>query len=384
MKNISANPGLYLHIPFCDTKCGYCDFYSITNNTFRAEFLPALVKEISQYAKHPFQSSAYDTIYLGGGTPSLLATAELDQLFDTIYRHFSISENCEITIEVNPGTIDEEKLNYYKSIGINRLSIGIQSFSNDELKLLGRIHNSKQAIETYKKARRAGIDNISIDLIYALPDQSLSTWLSTLNKGLDLAPDHISAYNLTYEEGTPFYRQLTKGRLSKQTEEREEQFYNHTIERMQESGFFHYEISSYARSESRFSRHNYKYWTHTNYLSFGPSAHSYWNGQRWRNIRSISKYIHGINSGMDIIDFRESIEEDTMIFEKIMLGLRTADGIDLDKFSKSFTLSFMDLHKNLNTNLIENGFAVVENGYFKLTHKGMLVCDEILPRFVAN
>ena len=384
MKNITTNPGLYLHIPFCDTKCGYCDFYSITNNTLRSEFLKALLKEIKQYKKPPFTDKAFDTIYLGGGTPSLLTADELNEILTALYDSYPVAKDCEITIETNPGTVDLNKLNFYQSRRVNRLSIGIQSFNNNELKLLGRIHNANQAQKTFERARIAGINNISIDLIYALPDQSLESWEATLTKGLSLYPDHISAYNLTFEQGTPFYKQLMHGQLKKQSEYLEEKFYNKTLDIFQKAGFLHYEISSYAKSEKYISRHNYKYWNHTDYLSFGPSAHSYWNGQRWSNVRSISKYIQGLNNASGIIDFSEEINPETMIFEKIMLGLRTSDGINLTEFKKIFKQSFLERHKSINSNLIENGFAEINKDFFRLTRKGMMICDEILPRFISN
>jgi putative oxygen-independent coproporphyrinogen III oxidase len=384
MKNISANPGLYLHIPFCDTKCGYCDFYSITNNSLRNSFLQALLKEIKLYKKDPFLTVPFDTIYLGGGTPSLLTTTELNNIFTALYNYFPIAENCEITIETNPGTIDEEKLFFYKSIGVNRLSIGIQSFNDIELKLLGRIHSAEQAKKTYDRARNAGIENISIDLIYALPNQSLATWLATLETGLSLKPEHISAYNLTFEEGTPFYKQLMRGDLKRQSEGMEVKFFSKTMNLLESKGFEHYEISSYAESSEYISRHNYKYWNHTNYLSFGPSAHSYWNKKRWSNVRSISKYIQGINNSSEIIDFRENIDIDTMIFEKIMLGLRTSEGINLADFKKKFKQSFFEKYNVVNNSMLENGLAVIDNDIFKLTRKGMMICDEILPRFLPN
>lgn len=384
MKNISNIPGLYLHIPFCDTKCGYCDFYSITNNSLRTTFLPAILKEIDHYKTAPFTHVEYDTIYLGGGTPSLLTPGEMDQIFSALYKNYSIAKDCEITVEVNPGTIDQEKLAFYKSIGINRLSIGIQSFNNDELKVLGRIHDSNQAIKTYERARKAAIENISIDLIYALPNQKIETWLTTLETALLLRPDHVSAYNLIFEEGTPFYKKLLQGRLSKKNAEEETDFYLHTINILEESGYHPYEVSSYAKLEERYSRHNYKYWNHTNFLSFGPSAHSYWNKKRWSNVRSLSKYISNINQGISVVDFSEYLEEETLIFENIMLSLRTYAGIDLMNFEKTYNESFLKKHNGLNIDLIKNGFAYIEEGNFKLTRKGMLICDEILSSFAPN
>jgi oxygen-independent coproporphyrinogen-3 oxidase len=384
MKNISKNPGIYIHIPFCDTKCGYCDFYSVTGNSQRSKFLPSLIAEINHFKTEPFTSAVFDTIYLGGGTPSLLTESEMEKIFESIYNNFKISDGCEITVEVNPGTVDERKLTYYKSLGINRLSIGIQSFNDNELKMLGRIHDSDQAIKTFNRARNSGFDNISIDLIYALPDQTIATWQHTMNTGLSLQPDHISAYNLIYEKGTPFYNQLMHGRLSQKSEEEEIKFYKKTISTFEQKGYIHYEVSSYSQGEAKFSRHNYKYWNHTNYLSFGPSAHSYWNKKRWSNIRSLHKYITNISENQTVIDFSENLEMETLIFEKIMLSLRTNDGINLEDFETTFNSSFITMHNNLNSELIENGFAIMDKGSFKLTQKGMMICDEILSRFAPN
>jgi len=226
--NISKKPGMYIHIPFCDTKCGYCDFYSIINHSARGEFLEALLKEIRHYATTPFKDEPFDTIYFGVGTPSLLSEKEFEAIFAEIHKNFPIASNCETTIEANPGTMTEEKLRFYRSLGINRLSIGIQSFNDDELKVLGRIHDSKQAIKTVSDARKNGFDNISIDLIFATPNQSLDDWLYSLNTGLSLQTEHVSAYNLIYEEGTPFYKKLMSGKLVEKSEEEAETFYTKT------------------------------------------------------------------------------------------------------------------------------------------------------------
>lgn len=384
MKNISNNPGLYLHIPFCDTKCGYCDFYSITSNSLRNHFLKALLKEINHYKTEPFDNALFDTIYLGGGTPSLLTPLEMEAIFQKLRDTYTIHEDCEITIEVNPGTIDESKLSFYKSIGINRLSIGIQSFNDIELKMLGRIHDSKQAIKTYEMARKTGFENISIDLIYALHDQNINSWLKTLKKGLSLEPDHVSAYNLIYEEGTPFYKKLMRGQLIKKNEEEEIEFYNLTIDNFRELGYSQYEVSSYSKEEKYYSRHNYKYWDHTYYLSFGPSAHSFWNKRRWSNIRSVQKYITNMSDNKSIVDFSEDLKKADLIFENIMLSLRTNQGIDLNNFESIFNESFINKYYALNNDLLNNGYASIEMGNFKLTQKGMMVSDTILSRFASN
>ncbi len=389
MKNITNNPGIYIHIPFCDTKCGYCDFYSITNHSSRTEFLKALLKEIGSYktSQNKFYSSQndqFDTIYLGGGTPSLLTETELSTLFNELHKNYNFSDNCEITLEANPGTINMEKFNFYKSIGINRLSIGIQSFKDDELNFLGRIHDSSQAIKTVELAQNCGFDNLSIDLIFAIPNQTLDDWIFSLEKGISLKTGHISAYNLIFEKGAPFYRKLINGQTFDKTEDEQEKFYTETMNAFEQSGYKQYEISSYARSENYYSRHNYKYWNHTNYLGFGPSAHSYWDKKRWSNVRSVTKYIYNLTSGKNVVDFSEKLARDTIIFEKIMLGLRTQEGINLTEFETNFEESFIDKHSLINEKLIDNGFAEINDGFFKLTRKGTMICDEIIGEFAIR
>jgi len=389
MKNISKNPGIYIHIPFCDTKCGYCDFYSITDHSSRYKFLEALLKEIRFYKTNQekftnLNKAEFDTIYFGGGTPSLLTEAELAAIFEELYKHFTFSENCEITLEANPGTINKEKFQFYKKAGINRLSVGIQSFKDDELKFLGRIHDSAQAIKTVEFAQNEGFDNISIDLIFATPNQTLDDWLFSLDKGISLNTQHVSAYNLIFEEGTPFYKKLIRGQIFDKTETEQEKFYAETMNVFEKAGFKQYEISSYARSQKHFSRHNYKYWDHTNYLSFGPSAHSYWEKKRWSNARSLAKYIKNLNEGKSVLDLSEKLDRNTLIFEKIMLGLRTEEGINLTEFETNFEESFIYKHSSINEKLIDNGFAEIDNDFFKLTRKGIMICDEIIGEFVSN
>jgi putative oxygen-independent coproporphyrinogen III oxidase len=389
MKNISNNPGLYIHIPFCDTKCGYCDFYSITNHSSRSEFIESLLKEIRFYGYNPanlagLNKSVFDTIYLGGGTPSLFTEFELTLIFEELNKFFTFSADCEITLEANPGTVNKEKFQFYKSIGVNRLSIGIQSFKDDELKYLGRIHDSAQAVKTVEEAQNAGFDNLSIDLIFATPNQTLDDWLFSLNKGIALTTQHISAYNLIFEEGTPFYKKLIRGQIFDKSEQEQERFYAETMSVFAKNGFEQYEISSYARLEKYYSRHNYKYWDHTNYLSFGPSAHSYWDGTRWSNVRSLSVYIRNLKGAKSVVDFEETLDRDTRIFEKIMLGLRTKEGIDLKKFEKEFNISFLESYAANNKKLLDGALVEITDGYFHLTQKGIMICDEIIAGFVPN
>lgn len=383
MENISSKPGIYIHIPFCDTKCGYCDFYSITNHSNREKFVELLLSEMALYAKAPFITQPFDTIYFGGGTPSLLTPSELELIFNTLHTLFPIDPNCEITLEANPGTLDNEKLNFYSHAGINRLSMGVQSFDDDELKMLNRLHNSNEAIASVEKARKAGITNISIDLIFALPKQGMERWRKNLDQAFALQTEHISAYNLIFEEGTPFYKALLNGSIKKKSDEEELRFFSETMEQFTRQGYIQYEVSNYARSVEYFSRHNYKYWNHTPYLSFGPSAHSFWNNKRWSNVRALSKYLKMLEKGAIPSDFSEELKDETLIFETIMLGLRTEKGIALSAFKKRFNIDFMTRFSTLNKNLSAVGYAKKKGDYFKLTTKGLTICDEIIPQYAA-
>ncbi len=382
--NISNKPGIYIHIPYCDSKCGYCDFYSITNNIGRDKFIPALKNEISSYIKQIKFNSNFDTIYLGGGTPSLLSIKELDDLFSFIKYNCPIDDNCEVTLEANPGTLDREKLEFYKSIEVNRLSVGIQSFHNSELKRLDRMHSADQARQNVALAQQIGIDNISVDLIFALPGQTIKKWLLNLEQAVSLHPKHISAYNLIFEKGTQFYKRMLNGEITKKSDKEELIFFKATIDFLKQHGLEHYEVSNYATSSRYYSRHNCKYWDHTNYLGFGPSAHSYWNGKRWSNIRSVAKYIENVEFGKSAVDFSENIDQKTEKFETVMLGLRKTSGINLKKYETKYSSVFFNEYPQILDNLINEGLAEICDDHFRLTSKGLMICDEIITGFLPN
>ncbi|WP_456442845.1 radical SAM family heme chaperone HemW [Caldithrix abyssi] len=379
--NVSFNPGIYLHIPFCEHKCGYCDFYSITNRSQQALFVEALCQEMEQAAEQIRPAETFDTIYFGGGTPSLLQPDQLQRILSVIHRVFAISSDCEITLEMNPGATEKEKLPVFKQLGVNRLSIGVQSFDDRELKLLERIHSARQAVETFEAARKAGFTNLGIDLIYALPGQSLNSWRATLQQAVHLAPEHISAYNLIFEPGTPFDELREKGQLNPQEEEEELRFFNFTHQFLSERGFLHYEVSNFARAASLYSRHNYKYWLHAAYLGFGPSAHSFWNDRRWGNVRSLNAYLQQLKQQRLPRAFEEQLSAQTKEFEHIFLRLRTYEGINLAYFEKTFHRSFLETYRKTINTLIDRDFAVIDAQVFRLTQKGMAVCDEILQYF---
>ncbi len=381
--SVSFLPGLYIHIPFCDTKCGYCDFYSVTDDSAQPEFIGALCTEIRLAAgDHAFRRPV-DTIYFGGGTPSLLKAAEIEKILLAVFDSYTITADCEITLETNPGTVDYLKLYSFKKAGINRLSIGIQSFSDEELKFLGRIHDAGQAKNTLKIAERAGFDNVSIDLIYALPGQTLTSWKQSLKTAMEYQPRHISAYNLIFEPGTPFFRQLQHGKMHPLPEDLEVGFFNFTKDFLNEAGYDHYEISNYAAGPKYLSRHNYKYWNHVEYRGFGPSAHSFIDKRRFSNVRSVKHYIEKIRSGANVVDFEESLSRQQIMFEHVYLHLRTQQGVHLPGFRARFHKDFKRIYAPLINQLLDNRLAVFSNFYFKFTRKGMLLSDEILPEFSA-
>jgi oxygen-independent coproporphyrinogen-3 oxidase len=370
---------LYLHIPFCEKKCVYCDFYSIENIAPMEDFLAALHHEIDLYAEYGTRER-FETIFFGGGTPSLLTPHQLESILNHLHRTFAIQHDAEVTVETNPGTVTEEKLKAYRALGVNRLSIGIQSFHEDELKFLTRIHDASQAVRCVEFARSAGFDNVSLDLIYALPGQTLARWETTLRTAVALQPQHISAYGLIVEDGTPLARMVQARLVSPKPADEEAEFYEFTMAFLEGHGFEHYEVSNYARPGFR-SRHNYNYWRHANYLGFGPSAHSFWKGEkrtarRWWNIPNISQYCSSLRSGKLPILQQENLSSAQLLEEEIFLGLRS-DGVPLQFLQQHPQASGLFIES-----LIENGAAMTDNGLLRLTRKGYLLCDEIAARLM--
>jgi len=374
-------PGLYLHIPFCQSKCGYCDFYSVTDLSLRTDFINALKNEIAIYADKASKEIVFDTIYIGGGTPSLLTPGETAEILNIITRSFTIDPGAEITLEINPGTADLDKLRDFRSAGINRLSLGIQSFSNTYLQLLQRIHTAEQAREVIINSRKAGYLNLGLDFIYGLPGQSRQDWQQTLRSAIEYQPEHISAYSLIIEPDTPFYWKKQNGELRIPGDDRVADYFKDTREILCAAQYNHYEISNYSRSDDFKSRHNSKYWDHTPYLGFGPSAHSFWQNCRWGNQRSLIRYIRNLNANLPATAFREELDDSQLITEHIMLALRTDQGICISKFNARYNLSFLDQFHSTIIRLTASDYGRIAEDRFYLTEKGMLVCDEITLAF---
>jgi oxygen-independent coproporphyrinogen-3 oxidase len=376
-----SQPGIYIHIPFCHSKCGYCDFYSVTDLTSIHSFIHALLNEIKLTSAYLNTSEIFDTIYFGGGTPSLLSNNQFKIIMESLKTYFNLSKDLNVTLEANPGTLDEQQLRGISTLGVNRLSIGFQSFIDKELKLLNRIHTAVDNVESFSLARSVGYEDISIDLIFALPNQTLENWKYSLDKAIGLKPEHISVYNLTYEKGTPFYNLKELGHLKPKDEENELLFYITAIDKLKQNGYIQYEISNFAQNPKLISKHNIKYWNHTNYLGFGPSAHSLWQDKRWSNSTSINSYIKNLNEDKYPDRFEENINGKTKEFEKIFLSLRTISGINIPEFNKSFKCSFMDKYKKEVNELLNGGFARLTDKTIHLTSEGLYICDEIVSNF---
>ncbi len=367
--------GIYLHIPFCDTKCIYCDFYSITNHSHKNEFLSALKDEILSKSEM-LKDRKFNSIFLGGGTPSLLSYAELNDLFAHLFKFYNISNDSEITIEANPGTLNNTKLKEIINLPVNRISFGVQSFIDEELKFLTRIHTANEARESIKNAMNAGFENVNLDLIFALPGQSIDNWKYNLDEALKLGTKHISTYSLIFEKGTALYTMRKKGEVNNADIELEQQMYEYTMEFLEFNGYMQYEISNYAKPGYE-CRHNLKYWTLEEYIALGPSASSFIGNKRWTNTKNLGKYIELAKAGKPVYDFIETIDKDTAITEHIMLGLRSK-GIYFEDFKQRHCIDFKSTFKSSINTLTKNSWAILDNEKLKLTRKGYALCDEIV------
>ncbi len=376
---------LYVHVPFCERKCLYCDFYSVTDTERVEEFLAALMREISLQKDHS-DGVTFETIFFGGGTPSLLAPVQVERILSHLYAAFRITPDAEVTLEANPGTMTGETLWAFRSLGINRLSIGIQSFHDHELKALGRIHDRAEAFRCIDHARAAGFDNISLDLIYSIPGQTLAEWEDNLRIAVDLAPQHIAAYSLIVEDGTALAYMVQAGEARMNSTDLEAEMYERAMELLGVHGYEHYEVSNYALPGFR-CRHNGNYWSHEDYLGFGPSAHSFWkgsdgtSGRRWWNVADLSTYLDRLKGGALPVESEEQIGLCTMLNERIFLGLRSS-GVDLEGLRWNFGYDLQALQGATMGWLLDEKMAVLEGDILRLTSKGYLLCDEICGRLL--
>jgi oxygen-independent coproporphyrinogen-3 oxidase len=371
---------VYIHIPFCERKCFYCDFYSVTGSEQIGTFISALRREI-ELSSDRFANETVETIFFGGGTPSLLTPSQIGTILNEVSRIANVAVDVETTIEVNPGTIDKQKLYGYLAAGINRLSVGVQSFNDDELQFLQRIHSSDEAVRAILNARECGFENLSIDLIYALPNQTPARWRTTLEKTLSFHPHHISAYSLIVEEGTPLASSVSSKEITPLSADEEASLYLLTMDILAEAGYIHYEVSNYAKPGYT-CRHNSHYWNHKNYIGFGPSAHSYLNGRRWWNIRDFQDYYVRLSGNKPVIAGEEILTERQLLEETIMLELRTGE-LNFSHLRQKFSVDLWRQAGPLIRSMVDSNLMLQDEDYLRLTMKGYLLCDEITERLLS-
>ena len=378
--------GIYVHIPFCVKKCPYCDFYSISDLSGVPTFLKAIRREIETA---DVTDQVFDTLYIGGGTPSVLEAESIRQITDAANTHFTVCADIEITLEVNPGTISRESLRDFRRAGVNRLNIGVQSFQSNNLRFLGRIHSAAEAALTIEWARQAGFDNIGLDLIYGLPAQDKENWLGDLTRAIETETEHLSCYMLTIESDTPLGRDVAAARIRLPSDGTVRELFDTTIDFLTTHGFVQYEISNFARqtgvgSEPRFSRHNQKYWSFAPYIGLGPSAHSFIEPERYWNHRRLEDYMRQIEAGRSPIAEREKLTKEQMIMEAIYLGLRTTRGIELDAFEKRFGTNFLNSFEAKIAGFEKDDLLKLTQTHCVLTRKGMAFLDSIVAMFTSQ
>lgn len=370
-------PGLYIHIPFCVKKCAYCAFYSITDLTLIPDFLTALRREMS--LNKDFNRD-FDTVYIGGGTPSVLAAADLERLIGDIRTAFAITPDAEITFEANPGDINAGLLAALSRAGVNRLNIGCQSFDDDTLGFLGRRHKARQAVETIHMARDAGFDNLGIDLIYGLPyppGDAFAAWLATLRTTLSFHPEHLSCYQLTVEADTPLADLCGKREIALPDRDLQARYFFRTAEILEEAGYQHYEVSNFALGDRFHSRHNSRYWNHTPYLGLGPAAHSFDGRQRRWNHRSVAAYLKDLAAGKPPVADSEFLSDEQLRLEALFLGFRTQRGIHLGDFKRRYGQDLLVEKGEILSKLIEDTLVEIRNGFLMPTRAGMAVADSL-------
>ncbi len=374
--------GLYLHFPFCISKCPYCDFnsYQLKEDNQISSYISALYQEITSYSQK-LKKSNIKTIYMGGGTPTILSSVQIYNILEFCKDKFTIDKNAEITIEANPGTLDGEKIKLLIESGINRLSLGAQSFNNLFLKKLGRIHDTQDIIDSYFLAREMGFDNINIDIMFALPDQTTEDFQATLKKAVSLKPDHLSLYNLTIKPGTEYYENYKRNTLKLPSEDEEFDMYNWAINFLKENNFEHYEIANFAHPHKR-SLHNLIYWQNQPYLGIGAGAYSFIRGYRYMNYENPERYIKEIMSGKLPIDHGEKLSLRKRMIETIILGLRTKDGVSYKKYKTRFGINLNDIFSKQIDKLVNLGLLKKDDCKIKLTKRGIFLANTAFREFV--
>ncbi|NMA74356.1 MAG: radical SAM family heme chaperone HemW [Bacteroidales bacterium] len=366
--------GIYLHIPFCKSRCIYCDFYTTTDTHSQNLYVEALIQELKM--RKEYLKDSIKTIYIGGGTPSLLSPNQLEKIFNTLFSEYNLTKVKEVTLEANPDDLNSTYLKSLQSLPINRLSIGIQSFNDKQLKALNRRHSANQALDAVKRSQDYGFQNISIDLIYGLPNETIQEWEKDIEQAIQLDIQHLSAYHLIYEENTPLFQLLQEKKIEEVDEDLSVHFFSTLIHSLKNAGFEHYEISNFCKKGYR-SQHNSSYWDGSHYMGCGPSAHSYNGASREWNVSSLTEYIKGLQSNHRIFEV-ENLDLSTRYNDYIITALRRCEGIDLKYVEKVFgeklyqhCLFFAQSH--INSQALE-----LINNNLKLTHQGIFISDGIM------
>ena len=380
--NGSITPkSLYIHIPFCATLCYYCDFNTYTFRKKLSEnYLIAIEKEMKLYSTDTANRPDLDTVFIGGGTPSILSSYDLEILFNLLHQYFQLTDDTELTVECNPGTVDKQKLTAMQSFGVNRLSFGVQAMQDVVLERIGRIHTVESVYDSYDLARKIGFDNINLDLIFALPGQTMKQWQESVQEVIKLSPEHISSYNLTLEHGTPFYDQWKQGNLKLVDNELEAKMYQLCIDHLASAGYQHYEISNFAQS-GREAKHNLVYWYNEAYFGLGAGACGYINEYRYTNIKGIKEYILAVDRGKPIAN-QERLKEQQRKAETIMLGLRKLAGIDQDLYQSQFGESIQTEFGSIIERFQNLGLLHWSNNRLQLTTEGLMMADAVFVEFI--
>ncbi len=371
--------GLYVHIPFCRSKCDYCDFCSIVpnSNSVVEHYTDALILQMEDYSAR-LRPYLIDTVYIGGGTPTSLDEKRLTRIIENIYRNFKIAKKAEFTIEANPATCDLKSLRRLRKLGVNRLSMGLQSVHDNELRALGRIHTFADLRETYEAARTAGFDNVSLDLMYGIPEQTEKSFAETLSAVTALEPDHISMYALKIEDGTPFAHR--KDSLVLPDEDTQFSMYMNGVEYLASRGFERYEISNFARG-GRYSKHNLKYWHCEEYFGLGAAAHSFLEGERistTRNIRDFIDALEIVNNDIKVIDSKVTVKGEALADDYVMLAMRLSEGVNAADFKAKFGIDFNEKYGVLLDDYVDEGFVEKDEKGYRFTSTGMFVSNYIL------
>lgn len=374
------NTALYIHIPFCDHKCIYCDFYSIITKDNAIIFLSSLKKEAEYFSNLYSKDRIITSIFFGGGTPSLMEPEYLKEIIENLKTNFTVADNAEITMETNPGTVDKSKLKKFKDAGINRISIGIQSFDEDDLKFLTRIHDKQTAIQTVYNAAEVGFENINIDLIFNLPIQTMGKWIDNLSIAITLPIKHISAYSLILERGTILNKLVIDKKVMIHDADYDADLYETTIDFLSSNGFYQYEVSNFTKPDYE-CVHNNAYWRYHDYIGLGTSAHSFVEGKRWWNFSSLKKYINEVNLNGHAVMNTEALTLNQMHDEYVMLALRSY-GLDLNDYKKRFDGLWIEKQKYYFELLHNENLLTIQNDWIKLTAKGYALCDEILKNIL--